>query len=304
MSSIPHQSISQELQQAVQEDLVYALATGDIVFADCPPSSIWSSIPVEVRSSIEICPSLTENQHMEVGGDALLDELMFGLLTYWCPDAPTSFIVQAQCILITNKTLAILAELANPPTSSEEDPNSLIHAIRSLEKRPSELPLGMVKKRAEQFEMVVQALFDEQGTVETIRLLESCLKPVIVYVITRLADRKKVKIALEERPLPLRQCEDGDMKDVVSQRAYNGFRVEHVYGQHKPGIVEPQDEVNSTDDAGYEGESETEATDVLSDPDSEDESCSRGIDYLSSDDLEDSDNSPIWGVGKHLAGGK
>lgn len=106
MSSIPHQSISQELQQAVQEDLVYALATGDIVFADCPPSSIWSSIPVEVRSSIEICPSLTENQHMEVGGDALLDELMFGLLTYWCPDAPTSFIVV--CSYPLNNTLGLV----------------------------------------------------------------------------------------------------------------------------------------------------------------------------------------------------
>lgn len=91
--SMSHQSISHEMQQAVQEDLVYALATGDIDFAACPPSLIWSSIPAEIRSSIEMCPSPTENQHMEAGGDALLGELMFDLLTYWCPKAPTSFIV-------------------------------------------------------------------------------------------------------------------------------------------------------------------------------------------------------------------
>lgn len=47
----------------------------------------------------------------------------------------------------------------------------------------------MVKKRADQFKMIVQALFDEKGTVETIRLLERSLKPVIVFVITRLAQR-------------------------------------------------------------------------------------------------------------------
>lgn len=93
MPSISHQSVSQGLQLAVQEDLVYALATGDIDFADCPPSLIWLSVPVEVRSSIEMCPSLTENQHVEAGGDALLGEFMFDLLTYWCPNAVTSFIV-------------------------------------------------------------------------------------------------------------------------------------------------------------------------------------------------------------------
>lgn len=38
------------------------------------------------------------------------------------------------------------------------------------------------------------------------------------------------------------------------------------------------------DDAGYEGESETEAADVLSDSDSEDESHLRGVESLSSDD--------------------
>lgn len=83
----------------------------------------------------------------------------------------------------------MLTELANPPILSEEKPNSLLHTLCSLKKRPSELPLAMVKKRADQFEMVVQALFDEKGAVETIGLLESCLKPVIVYVITQLADR-------------------------------------------------------------------------------------------------------------------
>lgn len=155
---------------------------------------------------------------MEAGGDALLGELMFDLLTCWCPGASIRFIKvsiffildqtmharllisslpslvlqQAQCILTTNKTLGMLMELANrppPSTISGDNDKSLIYALRALRKRSSELPNKLFKKRADQFEIAILALYDELGTVESLRLLESCLRPVIVYVIMNLAVR-------------------------------------------------------------------------------------------------------------------
>lgn len=73
-------------------------------------------------------------------------------------------------------------------TASDDD-ESTVSLIGTLRLRGNRLPIGVVKKRADQFEMTVHALFEEKGTVRSLQLLERCLKPIILYVITNLSMR-------------------------------------------------------------------------------------------------------------------
>lgn len=83
----------------------------------------------------------------------------------------------------------MLMELRSALPTTPENTKSILRTRPARQKQPSEPPLRAVNKRARQFGTTIQALSEDLGTGKVLRLLESCLRPMVVYGITDLAVR-------------------------------------------------------------------------------------------------------------------